>query len=400
MIHLISLCWSIFIITMMFTLFVVDKKKRKRQNKDVFKEKISVIIPYFNDGETVGTTIKSLLDSYDNTLLEIIVINDCSQDNDTKIIRDLQKKYNFRLIENNINKGKASSINENIDLAKHELILFLDADMIISRQNIQELWQRVLWKAVAASCPYVPIEKWFRAKMQKYEYRIMSYLRISHNMTSSLGIWGWCILIQKEKFMEIKWFSRYAISEDSESAMKLNKLWYNIQQVPTPIKTSVPISFKSRRKQKTRWYMWWLQSLVWYPNVFLKHPIYIIFILSFVTFSIVSLVTIIEAYLFSRLLWNQYHIIVSVFGIMTSIKELIITYLPQIIAIFFYQILYTLIYIPFFISWKDKDEKRYDIFLVFPFTIIYMPIYGIVRLVSIIKVLPRLKDKKIGRRWW
>ncbi len=47
---------------------------------------LSFVIPCYNDGDTIEQTIKSIYDSYDHHLLELIVVNDKSTDDSAEKI--------------------------------------------------------------------------------------------------------------------------------------------------------------------------------------------------------------------------------------------------------------------------------------------------------------------------
>lgn len=89
-------------------------------------ELISVIIPTHNRAHTLSRAIRSVLDqTYNN--LEIIVVDDGSTDNTTKVvseIKDARVKY-VKLPEN---KGAAAARNEGIRQLTGEYISFLDSD--------------------------------------------------------------------------------------------------------------------------------------------------------------------------------------------------------------------------------------------------------------------------------
>ena len=58
-----------------------------------------------------NTIVFSIFRSYDNSRLELIVINDNSSDSTAEILKGLKKTYNFRFIDNKVNMGKVKSIN-------------------------------------------------------------------------------------------------------------------------------------------------------------------------------------------------------------------------------------------------------------------------------------------------
>ena len=90
--------------------------------------KISVIIPCYNEKNTIEKLIKKVINS-SNFDKEIIVIDDKSNDGTREILQnELTKSINC-LILNEKNYGKGYSIREGIKRATGEIILIQDADL-------------------------------------------------------------------------------------------------------------------------------------------------------------------------------------------------------------------------------------------------------------------------------
>lgn len=91
------------------------------------KEKLSVIIPYYNMGKYIDETINSVLKStYKN--FEILIVNDGSTD--ALSIEKINKYKSFDKIRviDKMNSGLAETRNCGAEMAKGEFIAFLDAD--------------------------------------------------------------------------------------------------------------------------------------------------------------------------------------------------------------------------------------------------------------------------------
>jgi len=87
---------------------------------------VSAIIPAYNCSLYIKQAIESVL--IQDIPLEIIVINDCSQDNLEKVIEQYLEMDNFVYVKNEINLGVAASRNKGVGLARGRYIAFLDAD--------------------------------------------------------------------------------------------------------------------------------------------------------------------------------------------------------------------------------------------------------------------------------
>ena len=92
--------------------------------------KVSVIMPAFNRGETIETSVRSVLEqSYDN--FEIIVVDDGSTDATAAIVLKLSAgmdESRIRLIRLEENMGVSAARNAGLRHASGELIAYLDSD--------------------------------------------------------------------------------------------------------------------------------------------------------------------------------------------------------------------------------------------------------------------------------
>lgn len=101
------------------------------------KHKFSLIIPTYN----VEKYIKKCLDSVLNqtyTNYEIIIINDGSTDNTSKILESYKSNKKIKII-NQENKGLSSARNLGVSNAKGDYILFIDSDDFIEKELLEIL---------------------------------------------------------------------------------------------------------------------------------------------------------------------------------------------------------------------------------------------------------------------
>lgn len=89
---------------------------------------ISVVIPMYNREKTIASAITSVLNQT-VTPMEIVVVDDCSEDNSVKIVLEMRRKNKMiRLLRLKRNSGAQAARNCGIRAAKGEWILFLDSD--------------------------------------------------------------------------------------------------------------------------------------------------------------------------------------------------------------------------------------------------------------------------------
>jgi GT2 family glycosyltransferase len=96
--------------------------------------KVSVIIPAYNAEETIKQCIEGILNqTYKN--IEVIVVDDCSTDNTSKIATTLKCK----LIKSNKNMGAGNAKNLGLKAAVGDYIYFIDSDCVPEKDCIEWL---------------------------------------------------------------------------------------------------------------------------------------------------------------------------------------------------------------------------------------------------------------------
>lgn len=102
---------------------------------DMKKGLVSVIMPAYNCTAYIGGAIESALKQ--DVPLEIIVINDCSQDDLDGFMERYRNDPRIRYEKNEKNMGVAETRNRGVALAEGEYIAFLDADDIWTKDKLK-----------------------------------------------------------------------------------------------------------------------------------------------------------------------------------------------------------------------------------------------------------------------
>ncbi len=99
------------------------------------EELISVVMPVYNTDKYITEAINSVLNqTYGN--LELIIVNDASTDNSSKIINSFESPI-IKCINLKKNSGAAAARNVGIEAAKGNIICFIDSDDIWERNKLQ-----------------------------------------------------------------------------------------------------------------------------------------------------------------------------------------------------------------------------------------------------------------------
>lgn len=105
---------------------------------------ISVIIPHYNNSDTIEDTLNSLVQQT-KPVYEVIIVDDFSLEYASliDIVDSYRNKLPIKLIRNKENRNGAFSRNEGIKIATGKIIAFLDADDIWLPEKVQTIMEKV-----------------------------------------------------------------------------------------------------------------------------------------------------------------------------------------------------------------------------------------------------------------
>lgn len=104
---------------------------------------LSVVIPAYNEEATLATIIKKVV-AIPN-LLEIILVDDCSNDRTEEIGRRLAESYpQLRFTRHLRNQGKTEALKTGFALTSGEIVIVQDADLEYDPSEIQSVIQPIM----------------------------------------------------------------------------------------------------------------------------------------------------------------------------------------------------------------------------------------------------------------
>lgn len=189
--------------------------------------KVSVIVPFYN----VGPYIEKCLDSLVNQTLEdieIILVNDGSQDNSDQKVKQYQIKYPYKIkCYEKPNGGLGDARNYGINYATGEYIAFLDSDDYIEPTMYEEMYQM----AKQENADMVECDFWWEYPKKKREDIGTEYLN-QKDMMEKARVVAWNKLIKTEIYQNYP-KARFSVGlryEDVEGFYKIlpyiNKVAY------------------------------------------------------------------------------------------------------------------------------------------------------------------------------
>ncbi len=130
----------------LFPITVMLVARKKHINKNVFKSEneissVSILIAAHNEQFIIKEKVISIINSnFPTDKIEIIIVSDCSTDNTNQIISELAEVFPF-IKTHTLNRrtGKAGAINKLVDLARNDILIITDANIIFSNNTIFNL---------------------------------------------------------------------------------------------------------------------------------------------------------------------------------------------------------------------------------------------------------------------
>lgn len=241
------------------------KAKRKKW-KGYYKPVVTVIVPAYNEGKVVVSSVRSLLQSRYRKI-EVLIVDDGSTDDTWKIALSLARRYKRVNAIHQENGGKASALNNAIGRAAGEIIICVDADTIFPPQTVGNLVRHFRDETVGAVAGVIKVGnvKNILTRWQMLEYTVSIAIdRNAHAFLNSIMIIpGACGAWRKSAVLEAGGFSHSTLAEDCDLTIKIQRLnRYRIVQENEAISyTEAPEIINALTKQRFRWMFGNIQSL-------------------------------------------------------------------------------------------------------------------------------------------
>ncbi|CAM4317222.1 poly-beta-1,6-N-acetyl-D-glucosamine synthase [Bacillus manliponensis] len=237
---------------------------REKQEKLTYNERdwplISVLIPCYNEEETIAETIK-YLDRLHYPHLEIIAVNDGSHDKTGEILIALASTYErLRVIDCRENRGKANALHIAAHAAKSEYLLCVDSDAFLDQDAPYYLMRHFLMRGerlgAVTGNPRIRNRDTLLSRMQLVEYSsiIGSIKRTQRIIGKIMTVSGVIVMFRKKALISVGLWDRDMITEDIAVSWKLQKKFWDIRYEPRAICWMlVPESLSGIWNQRVRW---------------------------------------------------------------------------------------------------------------------------------------------------
>lgn len=256
-----------FEVFMLLTFLSAPAKERRMRPAALHTPKVAIIVPCWNEQDTIGGTVASLLAlDYPKDKLQIVLVNDGSTDN-TKAVMDSYIGNPQITVVHQENGGKHTAINHGIEIAEDaEFVGCLDADSFVAPDALREMIPCFDKPEVAAATPAMSVfqPKNILEKMQNAEYIIGIAAR--HALSAVNGIYvtpGPFSFYRRSIIESLGGFKHAHQAEDMEMALRIQRAGYEIENAPRArVYTKVPRSVPKLIKQRTRWTSGFLRNVM------------------------------------------------------------------------------------------------------------------------------------------
>jgi cellulose synthase/poly-beta-1,6-N-acetylglucosamine synthase-like glycosyltransferase len=242
-------------------------------DRDTARSGVTVLIPAYNEAESVGDTIASLL-AQTVAPAEIIVIDDFSSDG----TGDVARACGVTVIRPPANTGsKAGAQNFALAQVTTEFTLAIDADTIVAPDAIERFMAVMADPSMAAACGFVVPRHvqsvWERGRYIEYLLAFSFYKPIQDHFGKPLIASG-CFSIYRTDVLRAHggWQSR-TMAEDMDLTWSMYAAGRRVRFVPEAVCYPIePHNFFFMRKQLRRWSHGFMQNVQLHHGAVLGIP--------------------------------------------------------------------------------------------------------------------------------
>ena len=385
-----------FFFLFLFVLIYLQNRKKIREIPERKKDySVSVVIPCYKEGDSIGKVIESFLNNGYENLKEIIVVDDCSPDNSYEVAKKYEKKYPniVKAVQTPKNTGKAAgSKNYGAKFATGEILIFGDADSFPEKGSIGKMLGFFDEGNVAAVTSTVLVNNRDNLilKLQSIEYIIIKFTRKLLEFIGSIYVTpGPLAAYRRSVFEKIKGFDENNITEDIEITWRILYHGHDVKMsVPSKVYANSPTKFSAWFKQRIRWNLGGIQCIFKYKKTFGKRGMLGLFVLPFFLFSWVLGVFGLGILLYRGIRTILLRFFLTKYSIETqtavlSLNDISLT--PSILffmggVMFILSLVYSLVAL--FEMKERKEFKRPTIFTFIVYEFFYLLMYPVILVVS------------------
>jgi cellulose synthase/poly-beta-1,6-N-acetylglucosamine synthase-like glycosyltransferase len=253
--------------TLLLFFFAVGHARRRRSASwswgPPVTDPVSVIVPAYNEQASIGAAVRSLALSAHRDV-EVIVVDDASTDGTASVVESLGLG-NVR-VARVPHGGKATALNTGVGLARHELIVMVDADTVVEVDSIHRLVQPFADPTVGAVAGNVKVgnRRGILGRWQHIEYvigfnldrRLYDVLGCMPTVPGALGAF------RRSALTAAGGLSLDTIAEDTDLTIAIHRAgWRVVYEETARSFTEAPATLSDLWKQRYRWSYGTMQAI-------------------------------------------------------------------------------------------------------------------------------------------
>lgn len=208
---------------------------------------ISIIVPCYNETQTIGSVISRLM--HLPFVKEIIIVDDNSTDGTQEFLRNIPFPFFGQVIYHPVNLGKGMAIRSGLAIAKGDIIVIQDADMEYDIYDLREVLKPLLEDK--ADAVYGSRFNGSLHNMSRLHWLGNKVLTGFTNQLTGLNLTDMetgCKAFKAEAIKSLE-LTQNRFGFEPEVTIKLAKKGYRIVEVP--------ISYSARSKAEGKKLSWW-----------------------------------------------------------------------------------------------------------------------------------------------
>jgi len=171
---------------------------------------LSVVIPVFNEAQSISNLIAEIVDALNKIDYEIVVVDDCSTDETVDVLNKMQlNNKRLRIIRHKKNYGQSFAVRSGVKCAKSTWIATLDGDGQNDPSDIPRLFDALIEKSgknkniLIAGYRFKRKDTWLKRISSKYANKVRSNLLKDKVPDTGCGL----KLFSKEYFLDLPSFN-------------------------------------------------------------------------------------------------------------------------------------------------------------------------------------------------
>jgi len=243
---------------------------------------VSLLIAAYNEERDIRATLESVLRQHYPGPVEVVVIDDGSQDATPEIVEQViatngQSQFEMRLLRQQPNRGKAHALNLGLKESRHDILVTIDADTVMYGESLSRIVVNLIdgppkTGAVAGTVLVQNSRLNLLTRLQEWDYflGISVVKRIQSLFQGTLVAQGAFSAYHRDALQQVGGWEN-TVGEDIVLTWGLHSLGYRVSYAENAfVFTHVPETYGQFFRQRKRWARGMIEAFKKHPAVFFQ----------------------------------------------------------------------------------------------------------------------------------